>query len=323
MPVVLQPIVSTPTQVDSTSLLFTDDGQPVVRPALPSHEACAIHTKNRQIITPKGACPTLEWTFLDALGNPIDLTTIITVEDTSESSETSISVSGDSSPTYTVKGRFSDCDIVGKSTVYEVNGAFEDLSAGKVRIQLPAPFVNWGGIYRVEIVLCRDDVPILHNRVLWNVEETLWGDLTKRSGIPSLGEIRMHLRDTAVENDLLQDVEYDDEEILHAIVRPVRYWNEIPPPVKVFSCRSFPYRYHWLEAIVGQLMQTAAHHYMRNEIPVNHGGVQGNFKDKYGQYLAYAKKYDEAWRVFVDHKKVEINAGMGSHSLRSTYDNII
>jgi hypothetical protein len=188
-----------------------------------------------------------------------------------------------------------------------------------VQFPFPDDFNAFGGLYRVEVAILRDDVPVLNNRLLWSVEEGMWGDTTKTSGIPSLGEIRMHLRDTAVENSLLQDVEYDDEEIIHAIMRPVQYWNEVPPPIGVYNCRTFPFRYHWLEAICGELMRTATQHYMRNNLTVSHGGVQGNFKDKYKEYAAYAKQYEDNWKQFVEMKKIEINAGLGFSSLNSPY----
>ena len=315
MPVILQPVV---VGAEGSGAEFTTDGNPIVRPSMPTHEACSILTKVRQVSSKKGQCPTLEWVFLDASGVPIDLNTIIEGAETSEISETSLSVSsGDASPVYTAKSRFSDCDF--GSSILETSGKFIDLASGTVQFPFPAAFAALGGIYQVETAILRDGEPVLNNRLLWSVEEGLWGDTTKTSGIPSLGEIRIHLRDTGVENDLLDDIEYDDEEILHAIVRPIQYWNEVPPPVSPFTCRTFPFRYHWLEAICAELMRTAAHHYMRNNLKLNHGGLTGNLKDKYQEYLIFADRYRETWREFVEMKKIEINISIGSMSLGSPY----
>lgn len=314
MAVILQPIT---ISIADSSPAFTTDGNPILRPGLPTHEGCGIFTKTKMVSSKKGQCPVLEWVFLSVLGNAVDLNTVIDGVETSETSESSLSISSADAAVYTAKSRFSDCDFGG--TVFETKGTFINLAAGIVQFPLPADFGNLGGIYQVEVAILRDDIPVLTNRLLWSVEEGMWGDMTKTSATPSLGEIRMHLRDTGVENSLLQDVEYDDEEIMHAIIRPVQYWNEVPPPIDVYKCRTFPFRYFWLEAICGELMRTAAHHYMRNNLSVDHGGVKGNFKNKYQEYLAYSAEYTQRWQQFVEVKKIEINAGLGFASLGSPY----
>jgi len=186
---------------------------------------------------------------------------------------------------------------------------------------LPEEFRDAGSVYQIQVAIVEvsSSRPVLLNTCIWLVEEGLWGDVTARTGMPSFGEIRSHMRDTAIENDLLDDVEFDDEEVIRAIVRPIDQWNETPPPVASFSCATFPYRYHWLQAIVGELMMTGVHHYARNNIKVDHGGVSGNFKDKAPEYAQIAQLYRGEWKEFIDMKKLEINTGMAINSLDSPY----
>ena len=122
-----------------------------------------------------------------------------------------------------------------------------------------------------------------------------------------------------MENDLLMAVEFDDAEILEAIRHPVMKFNEMPPPLTPFTCKSFPFGHHWRNAIVAELMKTAAHHYMRNALKVSSGGLNVDDKNKYNEYLQFASLYIREWEDFITQKKVEINAGMFFGSQQSTY----
>jgi len=126
-----------------------------------------------------------------------------------------------------------------------------------------------------------------------SVEPTLFGDpQLQRPTVPTVEEIRRHLRDTGLENELLNnEVQFSTPEIIGALLTPVRVWNETPPDIARYNCHNFPYTHHWRQGVVAELLRSAAHHYMRNDMPVNHGGVQGNLKNKYDQYLRLAQQY--------------------------------
>ena len=129
----------------------------------------------------------------------------------------------------------------------------------------------------------------------------------------------MYLRDTVTENDLLDDVEYDDAEILFAVVQPVREWNEAPPPVAFFNCATFPYKHHWMKAITAELMRTAANHYLRNKMQSNQAGLALNDRDKNREYLELSQLYRQEWKDFVTREKIRINANLAMGTVLSDY----
>jgi hypothetical protein len=57
--------------------------------------------------------------------------------------------------------------------------------------------------------------------------------------------------DTATDNTLLLDVEFNDDQILMAMTEPVRLWNETPPPIRTYSTTTFPFRGAWMIGVTG------------------------------------------------------------------------
>lgn len=323
MTIILQPL-SAPE-----NLAFTDDGRTILRPVISLHEDCQIRLKQRHIRSEKGQLIIAHWPLWDNQGQAINLTEFMTELTTDPNAAESLSASlslslAPEDLTFVVKARFMECEVGNSSpTIYEITGDFVDSDAGLVSFQFPDELACLGGVFRfqVGVLVAGTTRPLLLNKGLWSNESGLWGDTTTVNGIPSLMEIRNHLRDTPVENDLLDDVEFDDDEIVMAMVAPIQQWNETPPPVAYYSCRSFPFRYHWRQAIIGELMRTAAHHYLRNELRINHGGLSGNFKDKHREYLQLAQLYKDEWDRFVVNKKIEINVSGAAQGLGSLYDN--
>lgn len=289
----------------------------IFTPETACHEGCPILSKVRHIVVPKGVCAIIEWQLRKQDGSAVDLSACFPG---AENSESSVSVGKD--PAEAVKARFADCD--GTGSILQIAGIVSDAEAGKIRFAVPQGIYDSAGIYVMSMAILQQvgDVqsPIFIDNGLLSIEGTLWGNTTQGTQPPTLGEIRMHLRDTPIENDLLADVEFDSQEIIGAITRPVRQWNETPPPVAPFTCRTFPFRYHWLQAVVGELLRTSAHHYMRNNLKMNHAGLTGNFKDKFEEYMGVANQYTAEWKDFIIEKKIEINASMGFGSLSSPYD---
>jgi len=121
-------------------------------------------------------------------------------------------------------------------------------------------------------------------------------------------EVRMALRDVSPElNFLIDELEYKDEELMWAMRRPIDYWNEIPPPVGIFSPANFPYRYHWLEAVCGELMRMVAVWLRRNDLDYQAGGVSVADTKKWPEYARMADQRINDWRQFVRAKKIEVN----------------
>lgn len=296
------------------------EGDNVIGPDQPCEEGCPILTKKRAVLADKGICAVVEWPLRYRNGKAVDLTGCFPVDSPEESlsvSEMSTSVSVALSEGSIVV-RFAGCDYNGN--VYEVPGVASDAAGGKVRFTLPEEVFNTAGIYQMSIgVKNADGNVIFQEPGILSVEQSLFGDLGQRTGPPTVRELRIHLRDNPIENDLLEDYEFDVPELMESIRHPIMQWNETPPPVARFNCATFPYTFHWRQAIIGELLRIAAHHYMRNEYQATHGGVSGNLKAKHRQYLELGELYSTEWRRFIRAKKVEINAGRAFGSLDSTY----
>lgn len=276
------------------------------------HEGCEVLNKIRHVVVPKGVAAVVEWQLRHPTGDAVDLTECFPTE--------SVSVSESATDNdHVIRARFSDCD---GGVILERDGAVSDASTGKVLFAIPKGVYNESGIYVMSmgVVDKSSGTPLFLDSGLLSIETSLWGDVTKRTAPPTLSDIRNHIRDTPLENDeLLSDVEFDVSEIIQAIVWPIREWNEKPPPLAPFTCRTFPFRFHWMRAVVSELLRTAAHHYMRNNLKINHGGVSGNFKDKYQEYLEVSQLYRQEWLTFLEQKKAEININGGFASLDSPY----
>jgi hypothetical protein len=160
-----------------------------------------------------------------------------------------------------------------------------------------------------------DDSLLFMDTGLVSVERGLFNNLNPTvMGPITVNEVRMQLRDTLVENQLLGQFEFDDTEIVHSIVQPIMYWNEIPPPIGYHTPYTFPYRYHWLRGTVANLLKIGAAWYLRNKMQTAHGGIQEDVLNRNREYTELAQLYDGEWKQFVEAKKVEINiqGGYGS-----------
>ena len=276
-----------------------------------THEGCPIVTKRRHVVVDKGVAACVQWEIRWPDGQ---------VADFSECFESSASESESSSLVDpTIRVRFGDgCNSV--AIPGHVVGEMVDAANGIVSFCLPAEVYNSGGLYQFQIAINDGTRNFFMDKGLISVEPGLFGDITQTTGPPSMQEIRIHMRDTAIENDLLGDVEFDDAEILFAISRPIQQWNETPPPIARRTCQNFPFRYHWLNAIVGELMLTALHHYTRNKMKASAGGLTEDDKNKDMEYTRLAQRYQDEWRHFIVTKKVQLNVARGFDSMGSDYD---
>jgi len=204
--------------------------------------------------------------------------------------------------------------------IVQVIGSVADADEGLVRCELPSALVDNSGLFAMNVGVTDSLARIwAQDKGYLSVERGLFGDIGNLSGPPTLGELRLTLRDTLLENNLLDDVEYDDSELFLAIVRPIQEWNETPPPVAYYDTRTFPFREAWLNAIAAKLLKTAAVWYERNRLAASHGGVNVDDKNKLNPYLLLAQQFDTHWKQFIVSKKVEINASLAYGSVGSSY----
>ena len=202
-----------------------------------------------------------------------------------------------------------------------------DTGTGYVRARsLPDAITRKPGVYLEEwAVFSKDKRMIFSNQCVVFVRRGLFGlnsDVsTQNLGPPTIEEIRLSLRDNSPSDNLLLDsIEFDAAEISQAVLRPLQFWRETPPPLRLnFTTSTFPYREMWLKGIQGYLMEIAANNYRRNHLPYNAGGVAIDDKNKSGAYDAYASALLQDFRNMVQAKKVEINIASFSGSIGSDY----
>jgi hypothetical protein len=123
------------------------------------------------------------------------------------------------------------------------------------------------------------------------------------------------------ENFLLQELEFDDSEILHAIVKPVEEWNQTPPQLAghSYDTHTFPFRHWWLQGIQGWLLHFAAHSYRRNRFPYQAAGVSVDDQAKERPYLEASQLLLAEYRQWLLRKKVELNANGAYGDVNSPY----
>lgn len=196
-----------------------------------------------------------------------------------------------------------------------------DGTAGLVSVTLTPDQLKYAGIWPASLITCstpatespRSPGEIIEEFSCWLYVKRSLTSLIEGNRPITIPEIRMALRDTSPSyNSLLEDLEFSDEEIVYAIMRPVEEWNETPPDLGQFSYTpgTFPYRENWRRATVGYLLKTAAYHYQRNYVPYNAGGVSFDDKNKAPQYFQTAEQNLQEWRQFVLAKKRELNMSL-------------
>lgn len=308
------PVIATPVEHATTDSVPCAD-LAVVAPVDATVDGCPILTKTRTVSISKGVADgVIEWEMRDNNGNPINLSECLAACESESDSETSAT---ETCPTIMV--RFANALTEG-SEYCEVEATIVDAASGLVRATVPSGVTDNAGIYVVDWALVgTSGYPLFTNRGFLSVNRSLFGEYSQAGGPPTLDEIRIQLRDTAVENSLLGAQEFSDAEIITSIMRPVQDWNETPPPVARFNTQTFPYRYNWLTAIIANLLMISAHSYARNKLNSSAAGVSLNDKDKDNPYMQVAMTLRQEWKTFILTKKVEINAKLAFGSIGSGY----
>lgn len=124
----------------------------------------------------------------------------------------------------------------------------------------------------------------------------------------SIADVRMALMDYSAEaNVLLNDLEFSDVQIISAMKRPIREWNETPPDIRTYNFNNFPWHEAWLKATCAYLLESAAYKYNRNALPHNASGLTLDPNNKGNLYLNTAIALRAEWKSWVAAKKTEIN----------------
>jgi hypothetical protein len=301
----------TQNQIESKQTVV--DGCPVL-PKMQCHEVL------------QGQDARLLWDFKDAAGDPVDLT-LCSGANCGDSTD-GVAFDEVGTPPCGVSLRLRELSGYDtKDLIHEVDVEVLDADAGQVRAaQLPDAIMRHPGIYQEEWALFTSDGRMLSsNRCVTFVNRGLFGidvPVNQRNlGPPTIQEIRLGLRDNAsADNVLIDDVEFDAAEISQAVLRPIQYWNEIPPPIRpIQTTKTFPFREMWMLGIQAYLLEIASHNYRRNQLSYSAGGVSVDDKNKEQPYAAASARLIQRFQEMCRAKKVEINISLFSGSLGSPY----
>jgi len=293
-------------------------------------DGCPVLPKMQCHEVSQGQDARLIWEFKDPEGEPIDLT-FCTGDWGCSTPGDDTSYDAVSTPPCGVSLRMRELSGYNpQDKVHEIDVEVIDAGEGLVRAySLPEKITRHPGIYQEEWALFTTDGRMLRsNQCLTFVNRGLFG-LTNNSdsrnlGPPTIQEIRLSLKDNAgADNVLLDDVEFDAAEIAQAVLRPLQYWNEIPPPMRPMqTTKTFPFREMWLLGIQAYLLEIASHNYRRNQLSYSAGGVSVDDKNKDQPYSAVSARLLQRFQEMCRAKKIEINISLFSGSLGSPYSGL-
>jgi hypothetical protein len=281
-------------------------------------DGCPVLPKLNMHIVRRGQCATLQKTIRNRKGDPVDLTNCGCTVSGSISESDSDVMCGVWFRAMEATGLRSN------DPIFNIQATIVTPESGLVQVTLPTELVNCPAVYKQDWGVYDNGLLVYSEEGWMVVENGMFGltDITRRNeGPPSIREIRLGIRDNAPnENLLLDDVEFSDIEIGYAMVRPIREFFEVPPPLDLmFTTKDFFFKEHWIKAIQGYLYSMAEAWYRRNQLDTSAGGVKIDDLNKEREYLRASQLYLKEWREFILHKKVEINAANFAGSVNSTY----
>lgn len=261
-----------------------------------------VPSRMKSVVLRAGTAPTVQWTMADAGGCPVDLTPFQV---------------GDP-PVVPAFLRIIENTILGFDPDFA--GRAVDVPNGVVAVDLDLGRVGGPGIYIAEFAVMAADMEtvVLSNQFTVLVERGLFaGDPT---GIPTLAEIRLRLRDSPQANELIGDFAWDNSEIIQALQEPIDYWNADLPDVGVYyTTQTWParHRYWWIRGAIASLYRIASEYQRRNQFDYSAGGIQVQDSARSQEYAQAADAEWQAFAAWVRSTKVAMNVELGwgeSHS---------
>lgn len=215
----------------------------------------------------------------------------------------------------------------GLPLIFEIEGTITDFQQNRVVFHLTEQHTDFIGVFIAEIMLYRGDLLMRRWPLYLCIEPSLAAATagrnrrTTRGGL-TIPEIRLMLRDINRDySEVLDEVEFKDAEILMAMQQPVDLWNDLLPPEPRLVCdyQNFPFRYEWLRATCGYLLEMAAHWYRRNDIPLQAGGLTVQDRAKHQTYEPKAQQLIAEYRMWAQQRKVAESMKFAWGSTGSTW----
>ena len=180
---------------------------------------------------------------------------------------------------------------------------------GQVTVHLTPKELDFNnGVWYAEFLTYQDDLLVGNYRSYLCIRKGMTGSTNGPNTITAM-DVRLAVMDTSAEaNQLLDDLEFSDVMIFHAIERAIDEWNETPPGLeKIFDATNFPFKEALIKGAAGYLMQEVAYRYNRNRMQYSASGLQLDSNDKGPAYIAMAQAARQEWKNFVAAKKTEMN----------------
>lgn len=278
-------------------------GQSVISAPVSSINGAPILSRMRAISLMQGQTSTIEWQLHDNAGAPIDLTPLGFTDASTEA------------PPFQVVMRIKEQVALGNngSGPLQITATVKTANKGIVTVELTSNLTALPGVYYGEMALIDTSNPDVSTKMIFSnifsviISRGTFGSFVP-GGPPPMAEIRLHLRDSnPAESFLLDHLMFDDAEIALAIMRPIQYWNEIPPPIATFTTQDFPYRYHWLEGICANLFFMVAEQFRRNQLSYSAAGVTLDDQNKEPNYEQAGQVRWQAYKDWVRAQKASIN----------------
>lgn len=180
---------------------------------------------------------------------------------------------------------------------------------GVVTINLTPEQLDYNnGVWYAEFLTWQDDKLVGNYRSYLCIRKGMTGSRNGPNTITAM-DVRLAVMDTSPEaNQLIDDLEFSDMMIYHAIERAIDEWDETPPQLEHrFDSTTFPWKEHLIKGAVGFLMQEVAYRYNRNRMQYSASGLTLDTNDKGPAYIAQAQAARAEWKSFVAAKKTELN----------------
>ncbi len=203
-------------------------------------------------------------------------------------------------------------ELVSGSHPIQCHVSIEKPEEGLLSIKIP---LLPHGIYRGIIGMYLDNDLILENHF------RVYSSHDLARGLTTIEDIRLLIRDTHPEESyLLEDLTFSDEEVVLALERTIRYFNEVPPDLgRYLTTANFPWPYHLAEGVMAQLFLIAANAARKNSLQYSAGGLSFSDQEKEGQYLQAYQLHWQSYQRFVSDKKTEINMNSCYGDILSPY----
>jgi hypothetical protein len=195
------------------------------------------------------------------------------------------------------------------STYLAKNCTITDAASGTIEMSFAVAELPLVGLWLGEFTV-KTSAAVPVKRFSCYVEITPTLTSVQTNGPLTIAEIRMAMRDRCGDDNFMLDaVEFSDAEIIACIRRPIDWWNEsVPTGFDTYSPTTFPYRYHWLNGVIGELLRISGYNLMRNRLPLSGGGIQADDKARGADYIQLGDKLVKEWQGWARAKVRQINA---------------